>query len=207
MDFDDGKIKTITDRNNDTVTYAYTGSGKLQIATFPDSTATAYIYDTLDNLVQMQDSTGTTTFTYDALNRLTARTDANGFTVAYTSDEAGNLSTLTYPGNKTVTYNYDELNRLSIVTDWLDRTATYHYDDAGRLIALTQFNGTIVEFTHDNANLTAAGGSTIAAYAFTLDGNGNRTGVTRETPLRLNLADNAGQRQPPGNRRHQHIYL
>ena len=195
--FDDGKIEIITDRNQDAVTYAYTDSGKIENINFPDGPATEFDYDTLDNLIRMQDRAGTTTFEYDAINRLTARTDANGFTVAYSYDDAGNLETLTYPGHKTITYSYDKLNRLKTVTDWLDRTAEYHYDDAGRPDYLTQFNGTIVDYSYDNANrltglanLTATGGTTIAAYAFTLDGNGNRTGVTRDTPLGLDgLAD------------------
>ncbi|WP_124331489.1 RHS repeat domain-containing protein [Desulfonema ishimotonii] len=124
----------------------------------------------------MTDNSGTTLFTYDAVNRLTSRTDANGFTVSYAYDEAGNLASLTYPGNKIVTYTHDALNRLETVTDWQGRTAAYSYDDAGRLTRLTQFNGTIVNYTYDNANrltglanLTGPSGTTIASYAFTLD--------------------------------------
>jgi RHS repeat-associated protein len=49
---------------------------------------------------------------------------------------------------------------------------------------LTLFNGTTVEFTYDDAHrLTALenkkSGTVIAGYRFTLDGNGNRTGVVR----------------------------
>nr|WP_320194132.1 RHS repeat-associated core domain-containing protein [uncultured Desulfobacter sp.] len=192
--YDDGKINTITDRNNDTVTYTFTDSGKPDTVAFPSGTPTTYTYDTRDNLIQMQDSLGTTTFAYDAVNRLISKTDAGGFSVAYTFDEAGNLATLTYPGNKTVTYTYDELNRLKTVTDWMDRTATYDYDPAGRLESLTQFNGTVITYSYDNAdrltgldNLTASGGDAIATYQFTLDGNGNRTQVTREVPLEPDL--------------------
>lgn len=105
--YDDGKIETITDRNSHTVTYTYTDAGKVDTVSFPDGTSTAFIYNNLDNLTQMVDSTGTTIFAYDALKRLISRTDANGFTVAYTYDEAGNLATLTYPGSKTVTYSHD----------------------------------------------------------------------------------------------------
>ena len=190
----DGKISTITDRNNDTVTYAYTDSGKIGTVSFPAGTPITYTYDNRDNLVAMADSTGTTAFAYDAVNRLVARTDARGFTAAYTYDEAGNPATLSYPDGNTVTYTYDELNRLATVTDWLGRTAVYDYDAAGRLTTLTQFNGTRADYTYDNANrltglsnLAETGGDVIASYSFTLDGNGNRTGVTQETPLTLNL--------------------
>ncbi len=191
----DGKISTITDRNNDTVTYAYTDSGKIGTVSFPAGTPITYTYDNRDNLIAMADSTGTTAFAYDAVNRLVARTDASGFSVAYTYDEAGNPATLTYPDGNTVTYTHDELNRLATVTDWLGRTATYTYDEAGRLTTLTQFNGTRADYTYDNANrltglsnLAETGGDVIVSYSFTLDGNGNRTGITQETPLTLNLS-------------------
>ncbi|RLI50455.1 MAG: hypothetical protein DRP09_19970 [Candidatus Thorarchaeota archaeon] len=55
-----------------------------------------------DNLVQMQDSIGTTTYAYDNANRLTSTTDPHGFAVSYAYDEAGNMTQIIYPGNKTV---------------------------------------------------------------------------------------------------------
>ena len=132
----------------------------------------------------------------------------------------GNLATLTYPGNKTVTYTYDALNRLKTVTDWMDRTATYDYDPGGRLESMTQFNGTVITYSYDNANrltgldnLTASGGDAIATYQFTLDGNGNRTQVTREVPLDPDLTATTKtfyhqlHGQPDRKRRHQHIYI
>ena len=76
--------------------------------------------------------------------------------------------------------------------NWLGLSATYTYDDAGRPIGLSQFNGTVASFGYDNANrlvdlqhLTGGSGSIIAAYHFTLDGNGNRIHSTQTTPLTL----------------------
>ena len=56
----------------------------------------------------MQDSIGTTRYTFDSANRLTSVTDPYGFVVSYTYDEAGNATSLTYPGSKTATYAYDK---------------------------------------------------------------------------------------------------
>jgi len=98
-----------------------------------------------------------------------------------------------------VSYSYDANGRLTTVqADWLGLSASYTYDDAGRPIELSQFNGTVTSFGYDNANrlvdlqnLTGGSGSIIAAYHFTLDGNGNRIHSTQTTPL--TLAQNEGR--------------
>jgi RHS repeat-associated protein len=140
----------------------------------------------------MTDPLGTTTYTRDAAGRVLSTTDANGNTIGYTYDEngyTGLLTTLTYPGNNQVHYAYDELNRLKTVTNWLGQTATYAYDDAGRMTSLTNFNGSVTTYTHDNANrltglaATTSGNNVIASFAYTLDANGNRTGIDKQTPL------------------------
>jgi len=60
---------------------------------------------------------------------------------------------------------------------------------------IRQFNYNYTKFTYDNANrLTALenrlsnAGSPIATYSYTLDGNGNRTGVTQTVPIGINVA-------------------
>lgn len=186
-----GRLQSKTDRNNLTIGYDYTPDGKLAAITYPDSSQTTFDYDQRDNLSQRHDSLGTTNFNTDAAARPTSLTDANGFVTGYQYNSAGNLVLLTYPDGKTVSYTYDLANRLtSVRADWLARTATYSYDTAGRLAGLSQFNGTQVSYGYDNANrltdlrnLTTAAGNVIAAYHFTLDGNGNRTQATQEVPL------------------------
>ncbi|MDD5759859.1 MAG: hypothetical protein PHI06_12350, partial [Desulfobulbaceae bacterium] len=196
--YDDGTVHTKTDRNNQTISYDYTNSGKLGAITYPNSAVTSYTYDLRDNLTQRQDSLGTTGLSYDALNRITTLTDPRNFSTGYEYDATGNVTKITYPGNKTISYTYDALNRLATVSiDWLGKTATYHYDDAGRLTGLDQFNGTSSQYTYDNANrltdlqtLTAPSvGQVIAAYHFTLDGNGNRIHSSQTTPQALTVAD------------------
>jgi YD repeat-containing protein len=111
---------------------------------------------------------------HNGLSQTSASYYANGFTVGYSYDEAGNVIELTYPGNKKVIYTYDELNRMKTVTiDWLNPkpVATYYYDNAGRLTSLTNFNGTVTTYGYDNANrLTALDNkksdtSVIASYS------------------------------------------
>ena len=160
--------------------------------TYQDGSAVHFSYDQNDRLKTMSDPLGTTTYNRDAAGRVLSTTDANGNTIGYTYDENGYnglLTTLTYPGNKQIHYAYDGLNRLKTVTNWLGQTATYNYDDAGRLTSLTNFNGSVTTYTHDNANrLTGvaartSGNNVIASFVYTLDANGNRTGIDKQTPL------------------------
>jgi len=109
--------------------------------------------------------------------------DRRGKLTSHAYDEAGNLTTLTYPGGNTVSYTYDALNRVASVSiDWLNLTATPSYDKAGRLTGIAHFNGTATSYNYDAADrltgLThSASGQAIAGYQYTLDPNGNRTQV------------------------------
>ncbi len=178
-----GRLQLRKDRNDATITYAYTPSGKMRLIDYPTGTDVNFTFTTdWEKVETMTDSLGTTNYYYDNANRLTSQRDPNAFTVGYDYDAAGNLTKLTYPGtNKTVSYTYDALNRMKTVKiNWLNQTAEYFYDDAGRLDYLVSFNGATTDYSYDNANrLTGIahtnGGTTIAAVQFPeLDGNGNR---------------------------------
>jgi len=191
---DAGRMTRRTDRNSHTITYAYTPSDKVEKITYPDATTVNYTYNILDNLTSMQDATGTSNYTYDPVNRITSQTDSRGIVVHYIYDLAGNLTELTYPGDRKVLYTYDDLYRLKTVRiDWLNQEASYAYDEAGRLISLTNFNGTVTTYGYDSAGRPTtidnakSDGSTISSYRFTLDGNGNRTGVEQNEPLQTLL--------------------
>jgi RHS repeat-associated protein len=141
-------------------------------------------YAARGTLTRMVDPAGTTTNTFDAANRLSSSTDANGAIVGYTYDAAGNVKSIVYPGNKVVSYTYDELNRMATAKiEWLNKTRSFTYDDAGRLTNATQFNGANTAYGFDDANrLTSVvhslGGSPMAGYQYQLDPNGNRTRIT-----------------------------
>ncbi|MFZ2631084.1 MAG: RHS repeat-associated core domain-containing protein [Desulfosalsimonadaceae bacterium] len=194
--YDDGTLWKITDRMGKTTTFTYTPTGKTNTITYQGGATVAYTYDQFDNLTKMQDAIGATTYTYDKLNRFSSSTDPRAFAISYTRDANGNITGITYPGSKTVAYTYDQLNHMKTVTiKWLGKTATYTYDAADRQKGLTQFNGTVAQAGFDNANrmtslqnLTAAGGSVIAGYTYTLDANGNRTNISQTVPLSLSVA-------------------
>ncbi len=148
-----------------------------------------YSYDALGNRTQMVDSTGTTTYTPDALNRISSVTFPGPKTLSYTYDDLpgglaadypGQRTRIAYPDSKTATYTYLADGSMSTVTDWLSKVTTYTYDDAGRL-SKTQYPNTVwTDFTYDAADrLTGVvnqkpGPITISSFTYTLDSVGNR---------------------------------
>lgn len=182
-----GRVLTATDRNNRTTVFSYTPTGKPDTVTYADNTTVRFVYDQLDNMREMWDSTGVTRYFYDRVNRLDNVTGPTGFIVKYVYDEAGNLTELTYPGGKKVKYDYDALNRMKTVRiDWLSQTATYNYVDgeAGLLDNAVQFNGIVTTFDYDEAHRLTGMNSPVAGYSFpVLDGNGNRKQVVQNEPL------------------------
>ena len=126
-----------------TVTYRDSGDTVLSTAT--------YAYDANGNRTQMVDSSGTTTSTYDELNRLTSVTDSFGQTVTYEYDGVGNITRLIYPGNKDVDYTYDNGERMQTVTDWLGGTTTYSYNVASQVEQIDHSNSTKTTISYDDA--------------------------------------------------------
>src|SRR2546428_10357773 len=127
----------------------------------------------------MCDGTGSTTYSYDGLSRLTQAAQPNG-TLAYGYDLDSNRTTLTYPGSSTVTYAFSNAGRLSSFVDGGSRTTAYTYSAAGLAKTATLPNGLVTTYTYDRGqrltNLTnVVGATTITSHAYTLDAEGNRT--------------------------------
>jgi len=113
-----------------------------------------YNYDGDGQRQAMVDGTGTTTYIFDSLHRLTATTNGAGRSVGYGYDIGNRLLTLTYPGPKVLTRVYDDAGRLKTTTDWLatPTTNTFGYDKDGNWNATTYGNADTATRTYDNAD-------------------------------------------------------
>jgi RHS repeat-associated protein len=125
----------------------------------------------------------TSTFAYDAMNRLTGQTLADTSTTASTStftyDGDGNRTGVTDPLNHTTSYAFDKLNRLTGVTDALNETTTYNYDAAGNRTGITNPLNQTTTLGYDAANrqtsiINALNQTTTIGY----DAAGEKTSVT-----------------------------
>jgi RHS repeat-associated protein len=125
-----GNLTGITDAAKRTTTLSYDASDRMIEVSYSDgkTPTVSYEYDTDGNRVKMVDGTGTSTYAYDALDRLTESKDGHGDTAKYEYDLADELTKLTYPNGKAVTRAYDGAGRLQSVTDWLSHTTGFSYD-------------------------------------------------------------------------------
>jgi RHS repeat-associated protein len=112
-----GRPATASNGNGVTTTYSYDDLDRLlamDYDTTPASPDVEYSYDTAGRVATREDVSGTTTYSYDAMSRLTSR-----------------VHTLDY---EPVVYSYDKASRLKTTTDGRG-TTEYLYDEAGTQIA------------------------------------------------------------------------
>ena len=107
-----------------------------------------YVFDKNSRLVGIVDDNGNrTSFGYDALNRKTSHTNADGSAWAFTYDRDHNVRTVTDPNGSVATKTYDAVNRL-VQVDVLRAAGvvgttreTFAYDGLSRLVFANDDNG------------------------------------------------------------------
>lgn len=164
----DGSIATSIDPNGNLTSYGYT-AGNLTSIDHPAPRGDETLgYDALSRLTSRTDGKGqTTTYAYDTRDRLTSVTYLGGATITYGYDDAGNR-TSRVDNTGTTTYGFDALNRLTSEGLPGGRTNTYALDGKGNLISLTDAGGTVA-YSYDSADkvtsVTEPGGiQTTLAY-------------------------------------------
>ena len=183
------RLKSQTDPNGTIRTPTYDAAGRALFVNFSTGRRDSFNYDGNDNpqTVSRRYSgvTTATDFIYDPLDRVVEQDDALGKTVLYGYDPLGRVTSITYPGGKTLTNHYDALGRLTSQADWAARQMTYSYDAADRLVSRTYPNGVAQTNTFDAAGRitslnysppTVTSNSINIALSYAYDRNGNKTG-------------------------------
>jgi RHS repeat-associated protein len=180
-----GRRTAMIDAEGQTTYYGYDPAGELTGIFYSDGTTPSVneSYDANGNRIELSDGTGTSTFTYDALNRLTSATDGSGAAVHYSYDLAGRLTGLIYPNGKEVSRSYDNAGNLTSVTDWQGHTTHFAYNADSNLAEEQYPNAVTTQLSYDNVErLTSiadtGGGHTLASFSYTRDPVGQ---VTSET--------------------------
>ena len=196
-----GNLKSKTDRNGNTVNFVYDQMNRLTQKSYPNSTAVNYTYDANSRLTQVTDPTGTYSFTFDNMGRLTATTTSyaflsgRNFTTHYGYDAASNRTSFTDPELGGTSYGYDTLNRLSSLTPPAAISSGsfgFTYDALSRRTQLTRPNNVTTAYAFDTLSrlLSVTHGTskaTLDGASYTIDPAGNRTS---RTPLPGGTATN-----------------
>ena len=137
---------TYKDAAGQTTSYAYNAAEQLIKVTDPLARVTTYNYNTLGYLTSIIDANGKTalTLTYDAFDRVAARTDSEGWVVKFAYDALDRLTKETFPDGTSRTFAYDKLD-LASVTDRQGRTTTYAHDAVRQLIAIADPLGNVTK--------------------------------------------------------------
>ena len=145
----------------------------------------AYAHDTENNLLSITDANlHTTSFSYDAVGRMTHTTFPSDLFETYAYDAVGNLTSKTDRKNQTIQYVYDALNRLTQKTYPDATNVEYVYDLVGKVQSVNDPTGTY-GFAYDNMG-RLVGTSTQYSFlplstftnSYTYDATSNRTGYT-----------------------------
>jgi RHS repeat-associated protein len=198
-----GNLTSKTDRNNHQITYTYDQLNRLTTKTYPDTTTVNYTFDLDSRLTQVTDPTGTYTFTFDNMGRLSGTTTqyafltGRSFTTSYGYDAASNRTGFTDPENGSASYVYDTLNRLQTLTPptaYGTGSFGFGYDALSRRTSLTRPNSVGTSYSYDTLSRLlsvthAKSGTTLDGASYTVDNAGNR--LTR-TPLPTGMASTFG---------------
>ena len=183
-----GNRKTVTNSRGQITEYEYDKAGRV-IKQKDEAGEISYTYDANGNCLIISEtvsengvqnvSVNTITRTYDALNRVTGQTDADGNHIGYAYDTQGNLSVLTYPDGKELEYSYDKNGNVILVTDWENRETRFSYDKNGRLVRTERADGSTESRSYDKAGQllqikdTAKDGRLITDLSYSYNENGN----------------------------------
>jgi YD repeat-containing protein len=143
-----------------TVTYAYDALHRLkdEVRTGATPYENHFTFDAAGNRLTWNDGFGTTTYTYDAADRLTQAGNTT-----YTYNANGSRVTKTTSGS-TTSYSYDYDEQLTQVASPTTGTSTFTYDGAGRRVTRTA-GGTTTTFNFSgNSITTEKQGSTVTAH-------------------------------------------
>jgi len=142
-------------------TFSYDVANQLKTISYSDGVTpnvTNIAYDNDGQRTGMTDGTGTSSWAWDSLHRLSSYTNGAGAQVQYGYNLRNLPITITYPGTLNAIRGYDDAGRWTSVQDWLSNTTTFGYDVNSNLTTetLPSASAVVDTFTFDAADRLTA---------------------------------------------------
>ncbi len=150
-----GDELSMTDAEGQVTSKSYDAGNELTGVSYSDGKTpdvTGISYDADGQRTAMTDGSGTSTWHWDSLHRLTSVTEGANGTVGYVYDLRNSPTQITYPNGSSVTRAYNGAGELSSTTDWHKKTTSFSYDADGNLTTETLPTGVVDRFVFDHAD-------------------------------------------------------
>lgn len=176
-DYDElGRPRAQRGNNGQNITYAYDLNGNVK--TIASSLGTTTLtYDALDRVIQSKDPLNTqpTKFEYNTADQLTKVTDPRGKITTYVYDGFGQLWQQVSPDTGMTSYAYNAYGQRTSMTRNDGSVTTYAYDGLGRLTGITA-GGQTLTYTYDSCTngkgrlCSTSGPNSATAFTYEPDG-------------------------------------
>lgn len=159
---------TITDGANRAYTLALDSNGNIISATDPANNVITYTYDN-NNLTKVVDQAGVTLGQYSYTNGVL--TKSMDKTINYNS--SGRVTSLEYDSGAFLNYTYDDSNYTISTVSSTENTTSQTYNDALLIVSSTDEEGNTTEYTYDEyyRTLTETKDGTTVTYTYDAEGN------------------------------------
>ncbi len=201
---DDNRLASETRPSGVAWSYEYDDVGRLESRHASSGESVSFGWNTGDELVTMDDITGTTAYQYDAGGDLSDISFPDGSSVHYQSDLLGRVTAVTIEAPVsaplTATYGYDDAGRLVSVVDPLGGATSWVYNPVGLPLSRTLPNGVESQWTYDLRNRLGsvshrqADGVVLASATYERSPSGEPSRITFEDGSRVDLTYDAGLR-------------
>ena len=175
-------------------------SGGATTCVYSSGYCITYTYDGNGNLLTQENKLGTTSYTYDAMNRqLTKTLPSGGTALSETYDPVGNVATYT-DGGGTVHYGYNAANQLTSLaepggscTGTISLCTTFGNDNNGNRTTTTYPGGTVMTSTLDASGRATEVKTVNSASTVLTDYKYTYTKAGSDTELAQTRTDTSGK--------------
>ncbi len=183
MTYQNGKVTSIVNAENQMTTFTYDTLGRLKTRTYIFNNrerTDSYVYDNSNRVTEIHYADGTSVkYQYNQAGDVTSTTDSQNRITTYDYDFLGNLTKITYPDKTTETFEYNAEGWNTSATDRLGRKIKFSYDKVGNVTQKTYPNNTTEEYEYDACNrLVKATNVYGAATKYVYDYLGRCTKIT-----------------------------